>query len=150
MTLDSALFAGSGGRTKTKLVVLGCGESQASLYQFWLSSLNFIEHVSPSSLMSSEISRPRTHPDIPHSREIARMRRWYWTRKPDAGFLLLDYPATLLQALVFDEWVETRNEQLDAVIGSIDPDVCPEVHEHYRRLGILTMLKFPNTRHDSH
>jgi adenylate kinase len=63
--------------------------------------------------MGSEISRPLPS-YASQVQQIARVRRWYWTRKPDAGFLLLDYPATLLQALVFDEWVEARNERVDA------------------------------------
>jgi adenylate kinase len=145
MTLDSALFAGSGDRTRTKLVVLGDGASRSAGYQFWLSSLNFIEHVSPRSLMGSEISRPLPNSYASQVQQITRLKRWYWTRKPDAGFLLLDYPATLLQALVFDEWVEARNEKIDVVIGSIDSKTCPEVHDHYRKLGLLQIHNFQFT-----
>ncbi|MBL9192448.1 MAG: adenylate kinase [Opitutaceae bacterium] len=141
MTLDSALFAGSGDRTRTKLVLLGVGVSRLAGYQAFLRSLNFIEHVSPRSLMGVEISRPRALSLVSHDQQIATLRRWYWTRKPDAGFLLLDFPATLLQALVFDEWVEARNERVDAVIGSTVSESCPEVHEHYQKLGILQMPK---------
>jgi adenylate kinase len=61
------------------------------------------------------------------------MRRWFWSRKPDAGFVLADFPATMLQALVLDEWLEARNEQLDAVVGS-EAHPCAS---HYRSLGLL-------------
>ncbi len=66
---------------------------------------------------------------------IALVRRWFWARKPDAGFALTGFPATLLQAKVFDEWLDTREETLHGVIaapGSVGP-----VIEHYRTLGLL-------------
>lgn len=66
---------------------------------------------------------------------LALLRRWFWSRKPDAGFALQGFPATLLQAKVFDEWLETRDETIHAVFaasGSSEP-----VIEHYRTLGLL-------------
>ena len=66
---------------------------------------------------------------------LAVMRRWFWTRKPDAGFVLTDFPATLLQAKVFDEWIETRDETLHGVIVGDEPSASPIV-EHYRTLGL--------------
>lgn len=66
---------------------------------------------------------------------LAAFRRWFWARKPDAGFVLTEFPATLLQALVFDEWLETRCEALDAVIAA--PDAPAVLVEHYRNLGLL-------------
>jgi adenylate kinase len=62
------------------------------------------------------------------------MRKWFFARKPDAGFVLADFPATLLQALVFDEWMETRDETLAAVLAA--PDASASVVEHYRTLGL--------------
>lgn len=56
-------------------------------------------------------------------------------RKPDAGFVLTDFPATLLQAKVFDEWLDARGEQLTAVI-SAEADQASAVAEHYRALGL--------------
>ena len=73
---------------------------------------------------------------------MSGMRKWFWARKPDAGFLLLDYPATLLQALVFDEWVEARNECIDAVVASAGSGAFPEIERHYRDLGILVVPDF--------
>jgi adenylate kinase len=66
---------------------------------------------------------------------LALLRKWFWARKPDAGFLLEGFPATLLQALVFDEWLEARGENLTAVLASAS---APEaVRTHYRTFGLL-------------
>lgn len=66
---------------------------------------------------------------------IALMRRWFWTRKPDAGFALTGFPATLLQAKIFDEWLEARDEALDSVIVGED-NAAPAIIEHYRTQGL--------------
>ncbi len=109
-----------------------------------LRSLN-IEHVSPVGLLRLEISR-RTPLGLQaqrHARQgsplaedtcLALLRRWFWTRKPDAGFLLEGFPATLLQAQVFDEWLETRDERLHGVI--VGEDSLDSVVDHYRAQGI--------------
>lgn len=96
--------------------------------------------------MRQEISR-RTQPGLvagaatrqgkplPDETMLALVRRWFWARKPDAGFALTGFPATLLQAKVFDEWLEARDENLHGVLaaaGSPGPLV-----EHYRTLGLL-------------
>lgn len=67
---------------------------------------------------------------------LAVLRKWFWARKPDAGFLLEGFPATLLQAKVFDEWVEARSETLTAVLDS--DSASAEVATHYRTQGLLT------------
>lgn len=67
---------------------------------------------------------------------LAVLRKWFWARKPDAGFLLEGFPATLLQAKVFDEWIETRGETLTAVLASASAPA--EVSFHYRTQGLLT------------
>jgi adenylate kinase len=108
-------------------------------------SLN-LEHVSPASLVQQEISR-RTPlgqqaaaalsrgPAAPDQLTLALLRKWFWARKPDAGFLLEGFPATLLQALVFDEWLETRGEILAAVFAA--PAAPADVVTHYRTQGLL-------------
>jgi adenylate kinase len=109
-----------------------------------LRSLN-LEHVSPAGLMQQEISR---HTPLGHKASralqtghdlaeitLAIMRRWFWARKPDAGFVLTDFPATLLQALVFDEWLDARDESLDEVIA-LDESAVSAVLEHYRAQGL--------------
>jgi adenylate kinase len=97
-------------------------------------SLN-LEHVSPFTLKGPEISRRAVSPAAEEANLLALMRRWFFARKPDAGFVLTDFPATLLQAKVFDEWLEARNEALSAVFpghGAGEPVV-----QHYRMLGLL-------------
>lgn len=99
-------------------------------------SLN-LEHVSPASLVQQEISR-RTRSALPrdlNQLHLALLRKWFWARKPDAGFLLEGFPATLLQALLFDEWLEARGENLTgcfvAALQSAD-----SVITHYRTQGL--------------
>jgi adenylate kinase len=100
-------------------------------------SLN-LEHVSPASLVQQEISR-RTRSALPrdlNQLHLALLRKWFWARKPDAGFLLEGFPATLLQALVFDEWLEARGETLAACFAP-DPYSTEPVVTHYRTQGLL-------------
>lgn len=108
-------------------------------------SLN-LEHVSPASLVQQEISR-RTPlgqqavsalsrgPAASEQITLALLRKWFWARKPDAGFLLEGFPATLLQALVFDEWLEARGENLTGVFAA--PSASETVVTHYRTFGLL-------------
>jgi adenylate kinase len=119
-------------------------------------SLN-LEHVSPALLVQQEISR-RTPTGqqaaaaitrgsaVPDQLHLALLRKWFWARKPDAGFLLEGFPATLLQALVFDEWLEARGETLTAVLSahgsSADLSSVALAKEdpvitHYRTQGLL-------------
>ena len=101
-------------------------------------SLN-LEHVSPARLIRPEISRrPVSSASAGEAATLALLRRWFWARKPDAGFVLTDFPATLLQAKVFDEWLDARAESLDAVILADAATAAPDVAEHYRTLGLLT------------
>jgi adenylate kinase len=72
---------------------------------------------------------------------LADLRRWFFSRKPDAGFLMTGFPATLLQARVFDEWLDARGEALDAVYAS--GDCPPGIAAHYRDLGLLAALPAP-------
>jgi adenylate kinase len=88
-----------------------------------------IEHVSSVGLMRRGISR---HPGTDET-VLALLRRWFFARKPDAGFVLTDFPATLLQAKVFDEWLEVRGETLAAVLAG--PGAPAAVVAHYRSLG---------------
>ena len=94
-----------------------------------------IEHVSPAGLMRRGISRPLGTTDGDETTNLALLRRWFFTRKPDAGFVLTDFPATLLQAKVFDEWLGARDEEIDAVLAG--SGVSGPVVDHYRTLGLL-------------
>ena len=129
----TGLFSTFGLNAQTKLLVLDSPvlpEGIASQAR----SLNQLEHVSPTGLMRREISRRRSDRNSRADDEtLAVMRRWFFARKPDAGFVLTDFPATLLQARVFDEWMEARGETLDAVLAGRGHPVA----EHYRSLGLL-------------
>jgi adenylate kinase len=102
-----------------------------------------LEHVSPALLVQQEISR-RTRSALPrdvNQLHLALLRKWFWARKPDAGFLLEGFPATMLQALVFDEWLEARGETLNGVFISAEPSSIAswakdDVVTHYRTQGL--------------
>jgi adenylate kinase len=90
----------------------------------------------PALLVQQEISR-RTRSALPRDvsqLHLALLRKWFWARKPDAGFLLEGFPATLLQALVFDEWLEARGENLTACLAAASAPA--DVVTHYRTQGL--------------
>ena len=127
-------FAGFGPAAKAKFLLLGSVDFQTSLMNR-ARSLN-LEHVSPSRLKGPEISRRTASAAAEEAHLLALMRRWFFARKPDAGFVLTDFPATLLQAKVFDEWLDARGEALDAVIAG--PGASEPLVQHYRTLGLLS------------
>ncbi len=130
----SDLFPVCGLPARTKILVLGPVRLLPESVADQVSSLN-LEHVSPAGMMRPEISRRHPAP-APAGQDAAtaHLRRWFFARKPDAGFLLSEYPATLLQAKILDEWFDARDEMLDIVIATV-PD-HPAV-KHYRTLGLL-------------
>jgi adenylate kinase len=126
-------FAGCGPAAKAKLVILGSADFYQSLMDR-ARSLN-LEHVSPTRLKGPEISRRAASAAAEEANLLALMRRWFFARKPDAGFVLTGFPATLLQAKVFDEWLDARDEALYAVIAG--PRSSELLVQHYRTLGLL-------------
>jgi adenylate kinase len=129
------LFSRFGLTAKTKLLVLGSGGSLPESELNRIRSLN-LEHVSSAGLMQREISRRRASGAADEA-ALAHWRRWFFARKPDAGFVLTDFPATLLQAMVFDEWLDARDETLNAVfVEGTNPALAPVIL-HYRTLGLL-------------
>ena len=131
MTAINDLFARCGVRAKTKLLLLGSSEALMTQVR----SLN-LEHVSPAKFMRSEISRRPASAAAEEAATLAAMRKWFFTRKPDAGFVLTDFPATLLQAKVFDEWLDARDESLDGIVAG--PGSNESIVAHYRILGLTT------------
>jgi adenylate kinase len=131
---------------KAKIILLG---PSGPHFAGWINrgrSLN-LEHVSPALLVQQEISRRTpsgqqaaaavSHGSaVPDQLHLALLRKWFWARKPDAGFLLEGFPATLLQALVLDEWLEARGESLTAGLAA-DPRSVDPVITHYRTQGLL-------------
>lgn len=134
MSVMIAPFAFSGAPEKVKIVLLGPSETLPASLADQFRSLN-LEHVSPRRVKRQEISRRAVSADADEVARLVQMRRWFFTRKPDAGFVLTDFPATLLQAKVLDEWLESRDESLDAVLFA--PGADTGLIEHYRMLGLL-------------
>jgi adenylate kinase len=144
-TVISDLFSRLGTSARTRLLILGSLGNSSEELTTRFRSLN-IEHVSPAYLLKQEISRrtalgskaERAFRDgqiVPDEVTFAVLRRWFWTRKPDAGFALTGFPATLLQAKVFDEWLDARGEALDTVLTAAQAP--GDVVEHYRTFGLL-------------
>lgn len=130
-------FAGFGPAAKAKVILLGASEFLMDRVR----SLN-LEHVSPARLKGPGISRRPTSVAAEETATLALMRRWFFTRKPDAGFVLTNFPATLLQAKVFDEWLEARDETLQSVfVGSGASEL---VVQHYRTFG-FPLVKLDET-----
>lgn len=128
------LFSHLGAPAQTKLLLLGPIDFRTEEIMDRARSLQ-IEHVSPAGLMRRGISRSHGIAGGNEASILALMRRWFFARKPDAGFVLTDFPATLLQAKVFDEWLDARGEEIDAAVaGSGAPE---PVVGHYRTLGLL-------------
>ena len=126
---------------KAKFLLLGPNNPSSTELIAQARSLH-LEHVSPALLVQQEISR-RTRSALPrdvNQLHLPLLRKWFWARKPDAGFLLEGFPATLLQALVFDEWLEARGEILTAVFASETTSV--DLVTHYRTQG-LTPVSLP-------
>src|SRR5208282_3647134 len=128
------LFSHLGGSHQTKLLLLGSIDFRTEEMMNRARSLQ-LEHVSPAGLMQRGISRSHGPAGGNEASILALLRRWFFARKPDAGFVLTDFPATLLQAKVFDEWLDARGEEIDAAVaGSGAPG---PVVGHYRTLGLL-------------
>ena len=138
-----APFSLGGSPAKAKCLVLGLA---SPVLVDWSRSLN-LEHVSAAGLVRQEISRRPAASRRSSSSEarnqsasdeltLSLLRRWFWTRKPEAGFVLSEFPATLLQACVFDEWLEERRIALSAVVVPTEEAEGSAVVEHYRALGV--------------
>lgn len=125
-------------------------------------SLKETEHVSAEDLFRDEIER-----GTPSGQQCARakaagrtmsdeianavVRRWFWSRKSTRGFALSGFPANRAQAVVFDEWLENRDEALtgciwfelsrdDALAEASERLVCPACRRtYYPNREVLTI-----------
>jgi adenylate kinase len=127
-------FSHLGAPAQTKLLLLGSIDFRTEEMMNRARSLQ-LEHVSPAGLMQRGISRSHGAAGGNEASILALLRRWFFARKPDAGFVLTDFPATLLQAKVFDEWLDARDEEIDAVVAG--SGASGPVIGHYRTLGLL-------------
>ncbi|AKC83460.1 hypothetical protein IMCC26134_13030 [Verrucomicrobia bacterium IMCC26134] len=142
---SSNLFQISVG-SSTKLLFLDQADTLSEDWMNWIRSLH-IEHVSPAHLLRQEICRrsplgitaqqaQQRGTDLPGETLVALLRRWFHARKPDAGFALCGFPATLLQARIFDEWLDARDESLNAVLAASTVTDSALV-DYYRTYGLL-------------
>lgn len=131
----------------SKLLFLSEASDLPEVWKNHLRSLH-IEHVSPGTLVSQEICRrsplgqsaelaQQRGTPVPAETVVALVRRWFMARKPDAGFALLGFPATLLQARILDEWLDARDESLDGAVAFSTAPVRPELADYYRLHGLL-------------
>ena len=134
MTPINDPFSRSGAPAKAKFLLLGSPDFRLENLMHRARSLN-IDHVSPLRLVRPEISRRPVSAVAEEANTLALMRRWFFARKPDAGFVLSEFPATLLQAKVFDEWLDARDESLHGVLAG--PGSTESVVLHYRTLGLI-------------
>jgi adenylate kinase len=127
-------FSGFGSAARAKFLLLGSFDSRLENLMNRVRSLN-IEHVSPARLVRPEISRRQVSAVAEEANTLALMRRWFFARKPDAGFVLSEFPATLLQAKVFDEWLDARDESMQGVFVGLGSN--ESVVLHYSTLGLI-------------
>jgi len=138
------------GSCKRKLLHVIPAGLPNGLPQGLLRSLN-IEHVFPADLVRKESLRPTALGTAarnaianggaaPDDLLFSLFRRWFWSRKAESGFCIHGFPMTRLQASVLDEWMEARDETLDAcVVSELTAD--HEVAKHYRTLGVSVVAE---------
>ena len=110
------------------------------------------EHVLVSDLIRAECERSSPlgsavekarRADLPFPDEIlvAIVRKWFWSRRSGRGFILCGFPASPVQAMVLDEWLEARGETLDcaALVGPALPET-EATAAHYEQQAILARL----------
>ena len=156
MAAISLTFSLSGLTAGAKLLYFGAAGPLPADLASEVRSLK-LEHVSPEMLVHQEICRGtplgqqaaqarQRGAAVSDQTLLAILRKWFWARKLDAGFLLAGFPATLLHARVFDEWLEAREEtltgclcteSLSAFAPAKATAAVPAVIEHYRTLGLF-------------
>ncbi|HLP07790.1 MAG TPA: nucleoside monophosphate kinase [Opitutaceae bacterium] len=148
------------GSPKSKLLILSPGVECSGSAPDFRSLIS--EHVSTEALLSAESQRDtplgaalrRTAKSrrLPEDDTVlAVLRRWYFARRAESGFRLVGFPQTVRQALVFDEWLETRGETLDACVHPRPAaETSSAVAEYYRDRGLLVELTPADTPAFSH
>jgi hypothetical protein len=102
-------------------------------------SLN-CEHIArdASSLVAPGVPRNILPPSTRRSSPLASLHRWFFQRRPDSGFILSGFPATLTEAMVLDEWLEARGETLDVCLfpADVSTPALTGVVRHYTLQGV--------------
>jgi adenylate kinase len=123
-------------------------------------SLQNSEVISAGQLLDSEVRRGssagaaiararQSGVSAPDHAVVAILRHWFWSRRTGPGFLLVDFPATVAQAMIFDIWLEERGLTLDAVLWTgVAPrdraggnDALRQVAPYYRGQGLLVSIE---------
>lgn len=139
------------GSSKSRILILNpeaeCSGSVSAVFCSLIS-----EHVSTEALLRDESVRQtplgaairrstKAQTGPADDTVLALLRRWYFARRVDSGFRLVGFPRNVRQSLVFDEWLETRGESLDACVLFPSSENRPSsVADHYRDQGLLISL----------
>lgn len=112
---------------RAKFVVVGTPGSLIRRIADSACSLKDSEHVSVDRLLNEEVVRKSpagiaggkvraSGADAPAHVVLPLLRRWFWSRKTSRGFVLSGFPANPVQAVLFDEWLDERDETLTACV----------------------------------
>jgi len=123
-------------------------------------SLQKCEFVSADALIDQEIAgrttlgnaaarRRAAAVPVPDETMLAIIRRWFWTRRRDHGFVLGGFPVSVAQALVFDQWLDELDESLTACLWLDETGTstaCSPVGDHgvtahYRNRGLFFRME---------
>lgn len=112
--------------SSVKFILMGSPGAGKGTLAANLRTLN-AEHVSSGDLFRREMKRNtpvgiairktmKRGELVPDHLTLGLMRKWFWGRKSARGFILDGFPRTRIQAVCFDEWMETRGEVLTACV----------------------------------
>lgn len=136
---------------RAKLLVVGPAGALRQRMADGVRSLKETDYISAEELFRSEAGKNpsagsavrrvlATGRALPDAVACGRVRHWFWSRKPARGFVLGGFPATRAQAIVFDEWLDARDESLTACValaGAETNGVGAAVSRHYEQQGLL-------------
>jgi adenylate kinase family enzyme len=73
--------------------------------------------VARNSPLGAVVARARRHGvAVPDDAVMQVLRHWFWSLRSGRGFVLAGFPATAVQAVVFDAWMEERDSCLSGAI----------------------------------
>ena len=138
MTGNSVSFAHSA-IAQTKFVLVGSPGALFHRIIDLVRSLQESEPISVDDLTRQEVLKgsangvalsnsTTANANAANERVLGLLRRWFWNRKRGKGFLVSGFPANRAQALVFEEWLENKDEELSAclVVQQSEKDALDE------------------------